>query len=91
MPRAVAPRVGCREIMMAEEQPEYLTCCVAVVEYSDGTVGTMTRWKLDDAERAEIAAGEDVYLTLMCFGQPMQPIQLEIGRPDWAPDEEAKK
>ena len=86
MPRTVAPRVGCPEVMLAEEQTEYLTCCVALVTYSDGTTGTMTRWKLDDEERAKIAAGEDIYLALMCFGQPMQPIQMIIGHPDWATD-----
>ena len=83
-PRAIAPRVGCPEIMLAEEQEDYLTVCVAMVAYNDGTVGAMTRWVLSDEERAQVAAGEDVYLTLLTFGQPMQPITLEIGRPDWA-------
>ena len=88
MPRAVAPRVGCPEVMLAEEQEKYLTCCVAMVTYSDGSVGTMTRWRLDDEERARLAAGADLYLALMCFGRPMPPIQLIVGRPDWASDEE---
>lgn len=88
MPRPVAPRVGCPEVMLAEEQAEYLTCCVALVEYADGTTGTMTRWRLDDAERAKLAAGEDLYLSLLTFGQPMQPVTLIVGRPDWAPEEE---
>ncbi len=90
MPRAVAPRVGCPEETLAEEQAEYLPLTVAFVEYADGTRGTMTRWRLDDAERAKLADGADLYLTLLTFGQPMQPIQLIIGRPDWAPDEEPR-
>ena len=80
MPRAVAPRVGCPEQMLAEEQTNYLTLCVAFVEYADGNVGTMTRWKLDDDERAKIAVGEDVYLSLLTFGQPMQPVQMTTAR-----------
>lgn len=84
MPRPIAPRVGLPEVMLAEEQPEYLTVCVAMVTYTDGTQGIMTRWKLSDEEKAKIAAGEDIYLSLLTFGQPMQPITLEIGRPEWA-------
>lgn len=84
MPRPVAPRVGFPEIMLAEEQEEYLTCCVAQVTYNDGSRALMTRWRLSDEERAKIADGEDIYLSLHTFGQPMQPITLEIGRPEWA-------
>lgn len=82
--RTVAPRVGLPEIMLAEEQHEYLPCTAAVVTYDDGSVGLMTRWRLDDGERAKIAAGEDLYLSLLTFGRPMQPITLEVGRPEWA-------
>ena len=86
MPRAIAPRVGCPEIMLAEDQEEYLDVCVAVVPYSDGSTGIMTRWRLSDVERDKIAAGEDIYLSLLTFGRPMPPIILEIGRPEWATD-----
>lgn len=86
--RAVAPRVGCPEETLAEEQEQFLPLTVAFVEYEDGTRGTMTRWRLDDAERAQLAAGADLYLTLLTFGSPMQPIQLSVGRPGWAPEEE---
>ncbi len=88
MPRPVAPRVGWPETMLAEEQEEYLTCCVATITYADGSVGTMSRWRLTDEERAKLVAGADLYLTLYTFGRPMPPINLEVGRPDWAPKEE---
>ena len=87
MPRPVAPRVGFPEAMFAEEQPEYLTICVAMVTYKDGTQEIMTRWKLSDEEKAKVAAGEDIYLSLLTFGEPMQPIKLEIGRPEWATED----
>jgi len=87
--RPVAPRVGCPEVTMAEDQHEYMPVTVAVVTYEDGDQAVMTRWRLDDDERAKIAAGEDLYLTLLTFGQPMQPITLEVGPPAWArPTEE---
>ncbi|MDI7267494.1 MAG: hypothetical protein QME96_05825 [Myxococcota bacterium] len=86
--RTVAPRVGFPEIMLAENQPEYLTTCAAVITYDDGSVGVMTRWRLTDEERQRIAAGEDLYLTLLTFGRPMQPIMLEVGHPKWAPEED---
>ncbi len=85
MPRAVAPRVGFPEIMLADDQEEYLTTCAAVVTYEDQTTAVMTRWRLTDEERQKIANGEDIYLSLL--GRSMQPVTLEIGRPDWAEDE----
>lgn len=87
MPRTVAPRVGCPEVMLADDQEDYLTVCAAKVTYEDKTVGTMTRWRLSDVERDKITAGEDIYLSLLTFGQPMQPITMEIGRPEWAEQE----
>ena len=87
MPRAVAPRVGCPEETIAEEQHEYMPLTVALVEYNDGATGLMTRWRFSDVERDKIAAGEDLYLSILTFGQAMQPIALIVGRPDWAPEE----
>ncbi len=84
--RAVAPRVGAPEIMLAEEQEEYKTVCAAVITHDDGTIAIMTRWKFNDDERERIAEGEDLYLRLFTFGQPMNPIHIEVGRPAWATD-----
>lgn len=84
MPRTVAPRVGCPEEMMAQNQEEYLTCCVAIVTYEDGAKGVMTRWRLSVEEQQKIADGADLYLTLFTFGGPMQPVMLEVGHPEWA-------
>lgn len=82
--RPVAPRVGLPEVTLAEEQAEYAPVTVAVVTYEDGTQGLMTRWRPTEDERALIAAGADLYLTLLTFGRPMQPIHLKVGRPEWA-------
>lgn len=86
--RTVAPRLGLPEIMVAKEQEQYETVHVSLVDYSDGTKGVILRWRLDDEDRERIAAGEDLYMGLLTFGGPMQPVSLEVGRPDWAPAEE---
>lgn len=78
--RSVAPRVeGCPEVTLAEDQHEYAVLTAAVVTYADGQQAMMTRWRLDDAERAKIAAGEDFYLLLL--GRAMQPVAPFVGPP----------
>ena len=81
----VAPRTGAIEITIAEDQPEYLPLTVAV--YGDnkdmGPRTLLSRWRPTDEERQAIAAGEDVYVGLVTFGQPMQPIIVQIGNDGW--------
>lgn len=86
--RTVSPKLGLPEITLAEEQKEYIPVRVAVVKYEDGNEGVILRWELGDDDRARIAAGEDLYMGLLTFGKPMQPVSLEVGRPGWAPAEE---
>ena len=86
--RPVAPRLGLPEVTLAEEQPEYAPITVAGFLDEDGRPGVISRWRLTDEERAQVAAGADLYLSLFTFGQPMQPVHLEVGRPGWAPPEE---
>ena len=81
--RQVAPRTGAPEITIAEEQAEYQPITVAPYRFTDGSSGLLSRWRLSDDERAAIAAGEDLYLFLLTFGTPMQPVQLTVGPPEW--------
>lgn len=86
--RAVAPRIrGCPEITVAEDQHQYMSITVAVVQYEGGDRGVMTRWRLDDADRARIAAGEDLYVGILTFGGPMHPLQISVGNP-WGEEED---
>lgn len=84
--RMRAPRLGEQfpEITIAEDQEQYMPITVAPVTFSDGAFGIVSRWTFTPEERARIAAGEDLYVTLMTFRQPMQPISLDVGRPEWA-------
>lgn len=77
--RAVAPRTGAVEQTIAEDQPEYQPITVALYQYMDGTKGILTRWKPNDAERAAIAAGEDIYVMQLNFGAPMVPLIVTVG------------
>lgn len=85
--RPVAPRVGLPEITLAEDQLEFSPIVVALHVYGDGTGAMVTRWRLDDAERAQLAAGADLYLCTL--GSGFRPVMLTVGAPDWVPGEPA--
>lgn len=82
--RPVAPRIGAPEIMIAEDQEEYRTLVGAVVKRSlEGTeqICVVTRWTLTDAERAAVLAGEDIYVEILTFGKPLNPLHIQVGAP----------
>jgi hypothetical protein len=79
--RPIAPRIeGADEITIAEEQHEYMTITAAIVHYGDGSTHRVCRWTFTPEERAQIAAGEDIY-----FGTPatvlLTPHWLTVGFP----------
>lgn len=41
----------------------------------------ITRWTLTDEERVRVAAGEDIYVTLV--GLPINPLYVTVGPIDW--------
>lgn len=45
----------------------------------------LSRWRLTDEERAAIANGADLVLTLLSFGQPLTPSHLQVVMPDEMP------
>jgi hypothetical protein len=67
-----------RFVEFAKDQPQYLTLPALV--YNDGKI--LTEWKFTEAERAAIARGENLRLWIWTFGQPLQPIALEITSED---------
>jgi hypothetical protein len=81
--RAVRPDTGADEVMIAEEQHQYKTLVGAVYHTEEGVRIILTRWRLDDDERAKIAAGEDIYLGLMTFNGPLQPIIIGVDKSFW--------
>lgn len=65
------------EVVFAKDQPEYLPL-PALCRHDSPDLPVTSRWALTDAERGKIAAGADVVLTLLTFGDPLQPITLEV-------------
>lgn len=79
----VAPRTGAPERTLAAEQHQYRPLVVAVYNDEKGVEHLLSRWRLNDEDRAKLAEGEDLYLCLMTFGQPLQPIMIQVGPKGW--------
>lgn len=63
-------RWGISEIVYAKNQPEYIP--LPALRFDDGLV--VTRWKPSIWDRMLIAFGGDIYLGLLTFNHPLQPI-----------------
>lgn len=66
-----------REVVYAKDQPQYLP--LRALRSDDPSGRVVTRWTLTDEQRKDIANGKDIFLMLLTFGQPLQPIQIAIG------------
>jgi len=65
------------EVTFAKDQPEYLPL-PALVRSDTPDLPVTSRWRLTEAEREKVAHGADIVLTLLTFGDPLQPITLEV-------------
>lgn len=83
--RPVSPNVGWYEVRIGTDQLEYKELVGAVIPFDDGSTGILMRWRLTEEEKARVMAGDDLYVTLLTFGRPMQPIDISIGRPEYLP------
>ncbi|MDA8121778.1 MAG: hypothetical protein M0Z38_04330 [Deltaproteobacteria bacterium] len=66
-----------REVIYAKDQPEYHP--LPTLRSSDPEVKVMSRWTPDPRQRLAIATGADLYLVLLTFGNPLQPIMIGVG------------
>lgn len=78
----VAPRTGAPEVTSAEDQLQYKPLVGALYDTEQG-ITVLTRWRFTDEDRAKIAAGEDLYIGLLTFGGPVQPLSLQVGPDGW--------
>lgn len=65
-------RWGVSEKYFAKDQPEYLT--LPALRFQDGLV--VSRWSLSLLERLQILFGGSVYLGLLTYNSPLQPVRL---------------
>lgn len=68
----VVPGFDLDVTVFAEDQPEYIA--LPSHRQPDGTV--TTRWKLTWKERILIAFGGSMWLQVLTFNQPLQPVKL---------------
>jgi hypothetical protein len=72
-----------RVVVFAEDQPQYRPLPTVLLAGNEGRV--ISRWALTDEERAAIANGEDLYIELLTFAGPLQPILPSVGLRDYCP------
>lgn len=68
----VVPGSFVPEVVFARDQPQYLA--LPAVREPDGSV--ITRWHATWRERLRVLVHGDVWLTLLTFGAPLQPVKL---------------
>ena len=74
----LSPEWAEHEVGYGKGQPEYTT--LPAIRNSTGVV--LSRWKLSDEERKAVSEGADMFLSVWTFGQPLQPLRVEIGECD---------
>ena len=72
-------------IIYAENQPEYKP--LPVFKDSDGAV--LSRWKLSWRERLRVLFSGNIYLWVLTFNRPLQPVMLQTEKPRMTNDEES--
>jgi hypothetical protein len=72
------------EIVLGKNQPEYAPLPAVYLDTPSRPM--ITRFRLDDAERAAIAAGADIVLQQLTFGDLFQPVNLQVVDPDGFPE-----
>jgi hypothetical protein len=73
----VIPGLGLPEVVYAKNQPQYNP--LPSYRTSDGLV--VTRWKLTWRERLDILCGGCLWLQILTFNQPLQPVKIETRPP----------
>ena len=75
---------GWTQVTYAADQPEYQPLRALRSATREGQV--ISRWRLTWHERFAILFGRDIWLTLLTFQQPLQPILIHVGRPSYVQD-----
>ena len=78
---ALDPRGPWHPTIFGSGQPEYQD--LPALRHEGPERNVMTRWTFTDDERKLIAAGEDLWLEQLTFGQTFQPQRPSVGVPEW--------
>jgi len=63
----------------AKDQPEYEP--LPALRFGDGEI--LTCWKLSMLELFKLFFTGKIYLSILTFNTPLQPVKLQIDRPKW--------
>jgi hypothetical protein len=74
--RPVVDGLEKHEVVYAKDQPEYLP--LRTLRSNTREAQVMSRWTLTPEQRKAVAEGADIFLTLLTFGSPLQPITLAV-------------
>lgn len=83
--RMIAPKVDAPQVVIAEEQEEFKPITAALVRHPaypchpHGFNSVLLCFRPSDDERKRIAGGEDLYVSLLTLGGPMQGIIVSAG------------
>ena len=71
-------RWGVSEITLAKDQPQCIP--LPVLRFSDGLV--VSRWSLSWVERIHLILGGSLFLGVLTFNKPLQPIRMSTSVDD---------
>jgi hypothetical protein len=74
----VIPGLEMFEVVYAKDQPQYNPLRALKSMKDNGAI--LTRWRPDEFERRAIADGADVFLEILTFHEPLQPVLLFAAR-----------
>src|SRR5689334_6353919 len=74
--RAVIDAFEAHEVVYAKEQPEYIP--LRTLRGNTREVPVLSRWTLTPEQRKAVADGADIFLQLLTFGNPLQPIVMAV-------------
>jgi hypothetical protein len=74
----VIPDADVSEVCYAKDQPQYLP--LPAVKLEDGSI--LTRWVLSEDEKRQILEQGYIYLEVLTFNRPLQPLRLSAEVPE---------
>ena len=83
----IIPGIELPEIVFAKDQPEY----IPLPAFRDDGGAVLTRWSLTWGERIRVFLSGNLWLTVLTFGRPLQPLKLEAIPPNIAVQRGAAK
>lgn len=74
----VIPDANADEVVYAKDQPEYQP--LPSIKLADGAI--LTRWMLSEEEKRIVTEQGFIYLEVLTFNRPLQPLRLSVDVPE---------